>query len=45
MLVRELYKIPLEGDEEVVSATYFRDSVIIVTNRGRIYKIEGLEGP
>ncbi len=43
MTVRELFTIDLKPGEEVVSATYYHDSIVVVTNRGTVYRIDRTE--
>lgn len=40
MQVHETLLIELKPGELVVSATYYRDSIVVVTDRGTIYKIK-----
>ena len=37
--VRKILQIAIEPGELVVSATYHRDSIIVVTDRGSVYKV------
>ena len=40
MRIQELGGIELAPGDRVVSATYFQDSVIVVTHMGRIYEVK-----
>jgi hypothetical protein len=44
MTAHEMLKIPLKAAETVVSVTSHRDYIIVVTDRGTIYKIIPAQG-
>jgi len=43
MEIRELFKIDLKPGETVVAAVPHRDEIVVITDRGTVYKISRTE--